>query len=56
MSVRSRIHEYGGAAHFADDAGLLYTDLDEQALWWLDTTSGQPGGEPVRLTPRSPRG
>src|ERR1700691_1683726 len=35
VSVRSRVHEYGGAAHFADAEGLIYTALDDQALWWL---------------------
>jgi dipeptidyl aminopeptidase/acylaminoacyl peptidase len=49
VSVRSRVHEYGGAAHFADADGLLYTSLEDQALWWL-----APGSDPVRLTPPAP--
>jgi dipeptidyl aminopeptidase/acylaminoacyl peptidase len=51
VSVRSRVHEYGGAAHFAVGASLLYTDLADQALWWLD-----PGAPAVRLTPPAPAG
>ena len=51
VSVRSRVHEYGGGAQFADGDGLLYTALDDQALWWLDG-----GREPVRLTPPAPPG
>ena len=51
VSVRSRVHEYGGGAHFAEGDSLLYTDLADQALWWLD-----PGAEPVRLTPPAPDG
>ena len=51
MSVRSRIHEYGGGAHFAEGDSLLYTDLAEQALWWLD-----PGAEPGPAHPAGPRG
>jgi len=51
VSVRSRVHEYGGGAHFAEGDGLLYTDFAEQALWWLD-----PGADPVRLTPPAPDG
>jgi dipeptidyl aminopeptidase/acylaminoacyl peptidase len=51
VSVRSRVHEYGGGAHFAEGDSLLYTDLTDQALWWLD-----PGAEPVRLTPPAPEG
>ncbi len=51
VSVRTRVHEYGGGAHFAEGDSLLYTALDDQALWWLD-----PGTEPVRLTPPPPPG
>jgi dipeptidyl aminopeptidase/acylaminoacyl peptidase len=51
VSVRGRIHEYGGGAHFADADGLLYTDLDDQALWSL-----VPGQQSVRLTPPAPAG
>lgn len=51
VSVRTRVHEYGGAAHWATDDGLLYTDLADQALWWLGA-----GADPVRLTPQAPAG
>jgi dipeptidyl aminopeptidase/acylaminoacyl peptidase len=51
VSVRTRVHEYGGGAHFAEGDSLLYTALDDQALWWLD-----PGTDPVRLTPPAPAG
>jgi dipeptidyl aminopeptidase/acylaminoacyl peptidase len=56
VSVRSRLHEYGGGAHFADGEGLLYTDLEEQALWWLAAAPGRPVGDPRRLTPPAPPG
>jgi hypothetical protein len=51
VSVRSRVHEYGGGAHRAVGDSLLYTDLADQALWWLE-----PGRDPVRLTPPPPAG
>jgi len=51
VSVRTRVHEYGGGAHWAEGDALLYTALDDQALWWLD-----PGTDPVRLTPPAPPG
>ncbi len=51
VSVRSRVHEYGGGAHVAEGDGLLYTDLADQALWWLDR-----GADPVPLTPPAPAG
>jgi dipeptidyl aminopeptidase/acylaminoacyl peptidase len=51
VSVRTRVHEYGGGAHVAVGDSLLYTDLADQALWWLD-----PGERPVSLTPPPPPG
>jgi dipeptidyl aminopeptidase/acylaminoacyl peptidase len=51
VSARTRVHEYGGAAHWATEDGLLYTDFADQALWWLT-----PGADPVRLTPEAPAG
>src|ERR1700677_2781549 len=51
VSVRCRIHEYGGGAHHVEDGALLYTDLAEQALWWRDR-----GTDPVRITPPAPAG
>jgi len=51
VSIRSTVHEYGGGAHFADGDGLLCTNADDNALWWLD-----PDRRPVRLTPPAPKG
>ncbi len=47
MSVRSRVHEYGGGAYAARDGVVLAVDFETQRLWRLD-------GEPVALTPRTP--
>lgn len=51
VSVRSRVHEYGGGGYWVEGDSLLYTALEDQALWWLD-----PGADPVRLTPPAPDG
>lgn len=52
MSVRSRVHEYGGAAFFAEDSGaLLAVDATGQALWRVT-----PGVAAERLTPPAPVG
>lgn len=45
MSVRSRVHEYGGGAHAVRDGVVLAVDFATQRLWRLD------GDEPVALTP-----
>jgi acetyl esterase/lipase len=51
VNIRATVHEYGGGAHFADGDGLLCTNADDNALWWLDQEK-----RPVRLTPPAPRG
>lgn len=51
VSIRSTVHEYGGAAHFAEGDGFVCTNADDNALWWLGE-----GKHPVRLTPPAPRG
>ena len=43
MSVRSRVHEYGGGAYAARDTVVLAVDFSTQRLWRLD-------GEPRPLT------
>lgn len=45
MSVRSRVHEYGGGAYAVRDGVVLAVDFETQTLWRLD------GAEPVALTP-----
>ncbi len=51
--VRTLVHEYGGAAWWADRGVLYYVDLSDQRLRKL-----VPGGEPLLLTPepQTPRG
>ncbi len=46
MSVRSRVHEYGGGAWGARDGVVVGVDLTTQRLWRLD-------GEPRALTPET---
>ncbi len=50
VAVRSRVHEYGGAAFVAmEDGTLVYTDGATQGLW-----SVRPGLSCRRLTPEPP--
>ena len=46
MSVRSRVHEYGGGAWAVRDGIVLAVDFSTQRLWRLD-------GEPRPLTPET---
>jgi dipeptidyl aminopeptidase/acylaminoacyl peptidase len=48
VSVRSRVHEYGGGAATVSDGVLFYVDQGDQDWHRVDLTS--PGG-PVRLAP-----
>jgi dipeptidyl aminopeptidase/acylaminoacyl peptidase len=48
-NVRTRVHEYGGGAWWAEEGILYYTEFDDQRLRRLE-----PGGEPVLLTPEPP--
>jgi dienelactone hydrolase len=50
VSVRTRVHEYGGAAMWATEAGLVYSSLDDGGLW-LVPSGAAPGTAPCRLTP-----
>jgi dipeptidyl aminopeptidase/acylaminoacyl peptidase len=49
VSVRTRVHEYGGGAWWAQDGVVYYSDFDDQRLRRLE-----PGGEPTLLTPEPP--
>ena len=46
VGVRSRVHEYGGAAATLRDGALFYVDQDDQAWYRLDPG---PGASPQRL-------
>ncbi len=52
VSVRTRVHEYGGAAFTVADGVLYYSDGDDERLYRYDG----PGGDPVPLTPPAERG
>jgi dipeptidyl aminopeptidase/acylaminoacyl peptidase len=45
-NVRTRVHEYGGAAWWVQDGVAFYVEFDDQRLRRIE-----PGGEPVVLTP-----
>ena len=47
MSVRSRVHEYGGGAYAVRDGVVLAVDFTTQRLWRLD-------GDPRPLSPEVP--
>jgi dipeptidyl aminopeptidase/acylaminoacyl peptidase len=51
VSVRTRVHEYGGASFTVDGDALVYVDLDEQSLWRMPF-----GAAPVRISPPAPVG
>ena len=52
VSVRTRVHEYGGAAFTVADGHLVYVALQDEALWACDPD----GGDPRRLTAPAPAG
>ena len=50
VSVRTRVHEYGGAAYTVAGGVVVYSDFADDRLYRLD-----PGGEaPVPITPAGP--
>jgi dipeptidyl aminopeptidase/acylaminoacyl peptidase len=51
VSVRSRVHEYGGGAATVENGALFYVDQDDQR--WYRTDVGD-ASEPIELTPPSP--
>lgn len=57
-NVRTRVHEYGGGAWTVSaEGGLLYSELADQALWWLEPAPAGGGWQPaVRVTPPAPPG
>ncbi len=46
VSVRTRVHEYGGTAYAAADGYLYYSDADDERLYRCET--GAPAGPPRR--------
>ena len=48
--VRTRVHEYGGAAYAVQEGGLYFANFADQRLHVL-----RPGGEPEALTPEGYR-
>ena len=59
VSVRSRVHEYGGGAATASGGALFYVDQADQR-WYRTATAGGDGegvgGRPVALVPEPPDG
>jgi dipeptidyl aminopeptidase/acylaminoacyl peptidase len=51
VSVRSRVHEYGGAAATAHDGVLFYVDQADQQWYRVDLGSGTPSPTPLVPTP-----
>jgi dipeptidyl aminopeptidase/acylaminoacyl peptidase len=49
VSVRTKVHEYGGGAWLLVGDSAIYSNWDDQRLYRLD-----PGGEPEPLTPAGP--
>lgn len=51
VSVRSRVHEYGGGSFLVAGGVLFYVESSSQAIWTLAL-----GGVPLRITPVAPEG
>ncbi len=51
VSVRSRVHEYGGGAATVSAGTLFYVDQADQR-WYRAPAAGDAGARPVALTPR----
>ena len=49
FNVRSRVHEYGGAAYTVRDRVVVFANLEDRRLYLLDGRSAH--GEPTPLTP-----
>lgn len=47
-SVRTRVHEYGGGAYLACDAGVFFVDDRDGRIWWRKSAGA--AGAPVALT------
>jgi acetyl esterase/lipase len=54
VSVRTRVHEYGGASFCIDDSCIFYVEQSTQALFAAPL--GAKAGRVVRLTPEPPAG
>jgi dipeptidyl aminopeptidase/acylaminoacyl peptidase len=55
VSVRSRVHEYGGGAATVWNGILFYVDQADQR-WYRARDPRESGGRPVALTPEPPGG
>ena len=53
VSVRSRVHEYGGGAATVADGVLFYVDQDDQRWYRTGVDRASP---PIALTPEAPAG
>jgi len=51
FNVRSRVHEYGGAAYTVRDGLIVFANFDDRRLYLLDTQT--PDNQPTPLTPES---
>jgi dipeptidyl aminopeptidase/acylaminoacyl peptidase len=56
VSVRSRVHEYGGAAATVWNADLFYVDQADQRWYRTGAAGAHAGAPPVALTPDPPDG
>jgi hypothetical protein len=48
FSVRTRVHEYGGAAYLANDGVVFFSNFSDQRMYRQD-----PGEEPKPITPEA---
>jgi dipeptidyl aminopeptidase/acylaminoacyl peptidase len=51
FNVRTRVHEYGGAAYVVVGDTLYFANFADQRLYAQTLGGGTPGGEPRALTP-----
>ncbi len=54
VSVRTRVHEYGGRAFTASGGTIWYSDAADQRLYRQDPGRQDPGAAPLPITPARP--